>query len=467
MSTRKQATILHALIPIITLIVVLSLAIVVFEADPHIPLIIAVVVAALVAKFMLNYSWGELEEGILDTIRLAMQAILILMVIGTIVGTWILSGTVPTMIYYGLQLLSPSIFLLAAAVICAIVSLSTGSSWTTAATVGIALMGVGEGLGIPVAMVAGAIVSGAYFGDKLSPLSETTNLSPAMAGTNLFDHIRAMLYTTLPAFAIALVLYAIMGLRYGGSSIDTSQITSITSTLADNFTISPILLIPPVFVIAIVVMKVPALPGLIAGTALGGLFAALFQGASFADIIDAAHYGFEIETGMELVDDLLSRGGLDGMMWTVSLIIVALAFGGVLEKTGMLRAFGLAILKIANSTGSLVLATTLTGIATNILTADQYLALVVPGRMYKDAYKDKGLPPELLSRTLEAGGTVTSALVPWNTCGAYMYSTLAVHPFAYAPYAFLNLLVPVINVVFAYFGIGIKKGTESADKKAA
>lgn len=293
------------------------------------------------------------------------------------------------MIYYGLQIISPSIFLLAAALICAIVSLSTGSSWTTAATVGIALMGVGIGLGIPEPMVAGAIISGAYFGDKLSPLSETTNLAPAMAGGNLFAHIRSMLYTTLPAMGIALVLYAIIGFRYVGSELDVSQINEITGALKDSFNISPLLLIPPLFVIAIVVLKVPALPGLIAGTFMGGLFAMLFQGAGFADILNAAHYGFESATGMEIVDDLLSRGGLDSMMWTVSLIMLALAFGGVLERSGMLRALGLAILKLANSTGSLVLATSLTGIAVNILTADQYLALVVPGRMYKDAYREK------------------------------------------------------------------------------
>nr|WP_091350033.1 Na+/H+ antiporter NhaC [Anaerobranca gottschalkii] len=459
MLVKKQATILHALIPILFLLVVLSVSIFYFGADPHIPLILAIIVAALVAKFMLNYSWGEIEEGILDTIRLAMQAILILMVIGTIVGTWILSGTVPAMIYYGLQILSPSIFLLAAALICAIVSLSTGSSWTTAATVGIALMGVGKGLGIPVGMVAGAIVSGAYFGDKLSPLSETTNLAPAMAGSNLFDHIRSMAYTTLPTFGLALILYGILGIRYGSANMDTGQIQAITTAISENFNISPLLIIPPIFVIVIVVLKIPALPGLIAGTVLGGIFAAIFQGASLADIIDAAHYGLEVETGMELVDNLLSRGGLDGMMWTVSLIICALSFGGVLEKTGMLKAFAMGILKIAKSVGSLVFATTITSILVNALTADQYLALVVPGRMYKEAYKERNLPPELLSRTLEAGGTVTSALFPWNTCGAYMMATLGVSPLVYVPFAFLNILVPIVNIVFSSLGIGYKKPT--------
>lgn len=457
MSNKKQATLSHALIPILFLVVILYLAVFVFEADPHIPLILAIIVASSVAVFVLGYTWGELEEGIIDTIKLAMQAILILMVIGSIIGTWILSGTVPTMIFYGLQILSPSIFLLATAIICAVVSISTGSSWTTAGTVGIALLGIGVGLDIPSGMVAGAIISGAYFGDKLSPLSDTTNLSPAMAGSNIFDHIRSMLYTTVPAFIIALIIYTILGLNYAGSEIDVSQINSITNALSDNFNISPLLLIPPIAVIIIVILKVPALPGLITGAILGGIFAMIFQGADFGSVINAAHYGFEIESGVEIVDDLLSRGGLDGMMWTVSLILIALTFGGILEQTGMLHAVGRAILKLANSTGSLILTTILTCIAVNLLTGDQYLSLVVPGRMYRDPYKDKGLHASVLSRTLEAGGTVTSPLIPWNTCGAFMMATLGVHPFVYAPFAFLNLLVPLINIFYGYTGFGVRR----------
>ena len=451
---------MHALIPIIFLIVILSLAVLHWEADPHIPLILATVIAALVAVFMLGFTWGELEEGIIDTIKLAMQASLILMIIGTIIGTWILSGTVPTMIFYGLQILSPSIFLTATAIICAIVSISTGSSWTTAGTVGIALLGIGVSLDIPSGMVAGAIISGAYFGDKLSPLSDTTNLSPAMSGSNLFDHIRSMLYTTVPAFLIALVLYTILGLSYAGSVIDVSQIDIILGALSDSFNLSPLLLLPPIIVIAIVILKVPALPGLITGTILGGIFAMLFQGADFGSVLNAAHYGFEIETGVELVDDLLSRGGLDGMMWTVSLILIALTFGGVLEQTGLLKAVGKSILTLANSTGSLVLTTTLTCIAVNLLAADQYLAIVIPGRMYRQPYKDRNLHASVLSRTLEAGATVTSPLIPWNTCGAFMMATLGVSPFVYAPFAFLNILVPIINIIYGYTGIATRKFDE-------
>ncbi len=463
LTQKKEATLYHALIPIVILIITLSVAIRTFGADPHIPLIFATVVAGAVAVFMLGYSWSELEEGIIDTIKMATQAVLILMVIGSVIGTWILSGTVPSMIYYGLQLLSPGIFLVATVLICCIVSLATGSSWTTAGTVGIALLGVGIGLDMPIGLVAGAIVSGAYFGDKMSPLSDTTNLAPAMAGTNLFEHIKSMFYTTIPALLISLVIYGIFGLKYAGAeNIDTSQINTLLSTIADNFTISPLLLIPPVIVILIVLFKVPALPGLISGVFLGGIFAAIFQKSNIGDIIDASHYGFAIESGNETVDYLLTRGGLDGMMWTVSLILIALAFGGVMEKTGMLHAVGSTILKFANNTGSLVLSTIITCIAVNLLTGEQYLSIVVPGRMYKDAYIAKGIHPKVLSRALEGGGTVTSALVPWNTCGAFMWTTLGVHPMVYGPYAFFNLLIPVINVLFAYLGIGISKIDEDS-----
>nr|WP_204401807.1 Na+/H+ antiporter NhaC [Alkaliphilus hydrothermalis] len=456
MKEKKEATLLHALIPIVVLIATLAVSIQVYEAAPHIPLIFATVIAAGVAVFMLGYSWSELEEGIIDTIKLAMQAVLILMVIGSLIGTWILSGTVPTMIYYGLNILTPGIFLVATVVICAIVSVATGSSWTTAGTVGIALLGVGIGLELPIGLVAGAIISGSYFGDKMSPLSDTTNLAPAMAGTNLFAHIRSMLYTTTVSFALTLVTFGVLGFIYSSSSnVDTASIDAILEAIKGNFNTSPLLLIPPVIVILLVVNKIPALPGLISGVFLGGIFAAIFQGSNLGDIINAAHYGFSIESGNAVIDELLNRGGLDGMMWTVSLILIALTFGGVMEKTGMLNAVGKSILKFANNTGSLVLSTILTCIAVNLLTGEQYLSIVVPGRMYKDAYREKGIHPSVLSRTLEGGGTVTSALIPWNTCGAFMWTTLGVHPFVYAPYAVFNILEPLVNILFAYLGIGI------------
>ncbi len=455
MKTKKQATIGHALIPILTLIATLFLAIVVYEQDPHIPMIIATIVAVAISLYSLGYTWDELEKSAIATIQLAMQAVLILMVIGTVIGVWILSGTVPTMIYYGLQIIAPGIFLIATAIICAIVAISTGSSWTTAGTVGIALLGIGQGLGMPDYIIAGAIISGAYFGDKLSPLSDTTNLAPAMAGSALFEHIKYMLYTTIPSFIIALILYGIIGSRYSGQALDTANIDIILSGMSSNFNISPLLLLPPVIVILLVIFKIPAIPGLIAGTTIGGIFASIFQGSGFGEIINAAHNGFTSETGIEVVDELLTGGGLDSMLWTVSLIILAMVFGGIMEKTGMLGAIGKTILKFANNTGSLITATILTSIAVNILAAEQYLSIVIPGRMYKDIYAERGLHPKVLSRTLEDAGTLTSPLIPWNTCGAFMYSVLLVSPFEYAPFAFLNLISPIIAIIYGFTGFKI------------
>ena len=463
MKTPKKATLGIALIPIIFLVAALVVGLVFLGSDAHIPLLFGSIIAGIVGVALLGFKWSDIEKGAIETIQMSMQAILILMVVGTIVGTWILSGTVPAMIYYGLQILSPGIFLVATAVICSIVSLATGSSWTTAGTVGIALMGVGAGLGMPPAIVAGAVVSGAYFGDKLSPLSDTTNLAPAMAGSELIEHIKYMFWTTIPSFTIALILYGIIGAKYAGQQLDTSNIQIILDGISANFYISPILLLPPIIVIALVVMKVPALPGLIAGTITGGLFAGIFQGSGLGAIVDAAHYGFSIDSGVEMVDELLNRGGLDSMLWTVSLILLAMTFGGIMERTGMLSAVAQAILKLAKNTGSLVMATIFTSIALNILAADQYLSIVIPGRMYKEAYDEMGLEPRLLSRTLEDGGTLTSALIPWNTCGAYMFSVLLVSPLAFAPYAFLNWINPLVAIIYGYTGFSIVKPTKKVE----
>ncbi|MGL6107270.1 Na+/H+ antiporter NhaC [Romboutsia sp.] len=454
----RKATLVEALIPIAFLIVVLAISLVKLDADPHIPLILGATVAGAVGILRLRFAWRELEEGVLETIKMAMQAILILMVVGTLIGTWILSGTVPAMIYWGLGILSPGIFLVATALISAIVSLATGSSWTTAGTVGIALIGIGQGLGIPAPMVAGAIISGAYFGDKMSPLSDTTNLAPAMAGTTLFEHIKHMTYTTGPAFLISLVIYGFIGMKYAGQELDIAQISLIKDTLAGSFnTLSPVLLVPPVLVILMVVFKMPALPGLIIGSLLGGIFAAVFQGADLASIINAAHFGFVSETGVVAVDELLTRGGLDGMMWTVSLILCALTFGGILEKTGMLEAIANFILSLAKGTFGLVFATIASCLFVNLVTGEQYLSLVLPGRMYKDEYRKQRLHPKNLSRALEDSGTLLSPLIPWNTCGAYMAVTLGVSPLAYLPFAFLNLINPLISLLYAATGITMEK----------
>lgn len=452
----RQPTLRHALVPIFFLVLFLGVNIILYDGSPHIPLIGGSVVATIMGLF-LGHTWKNIEQGLVHGIQIALQACLILLVIGLLIGTWIISGIVPSMIYFGLKILSPSIFLLATCVICALVSLATGSSWSTAGTVGIALIGVGQGLGIPLPIVAGAIVSGAYFGDKMSPLSDTTNLAPAVAGTDLFTHIRHMIYTTGPSIFIALVLYGLLGLRYNQGSLQREGIDQILQTIDASFHVSPFLLLPAVLVIAMVIFRIPALPALLGGAFLGGLFAILFQDVTMAEVMNTAQNGYIANTGVESVDALLSRGGMESMLSTVALIMCALAFGGVMEETGMLTAIAMAILKLAKSTGSLVASTILTSIGMNIIAPDQYLAIVVPGRMYREAYERNRLKPKNLSRALEDGGTLSSPLIPWNTCGGYMWATLGVHPFAYLPYAFLNLLNPTISIILGYTGWTMEK----------
>jgi NhaC family Na+:H+ antiporter len=446
-------------IVLIFLIVSLTYTIRVVDGYIHVPLLLSAAFAGLIAV-MSGYEWQDLEAGIVRTISMAMPAILVMLCIGMIVGVWITAGVVPSLIYYGLQILSPGIFLVATCLICAIISLATGSSWTTAATVGIALIGVGQGLGMPLPMVAGAIISGAYFGDKMSPLSDTTNLAPAMAGANLFDHIRHMVYTTGPSLLIALVLYGLIGMRYAGKELDVAGINEMLNALQGSFNISPWMLLPPVIVIMIVVMKVPAVPGLFGGVLVGALFGIVFQGNTIGDLFMNAYTGYSANTGVEFVDSLLSRGGIEGMYYTIGLILCAMCFGGIMDTSDMLKTLAIGIMKFAKSTGSLVVATILTAIATNAVAGDQYLAIVLPGRMFKELYDERGLAPKNLSRILEDSGTLTSPLIPWNTCGAYMYASLGVHPFAYAPYAFLNIINPLVSIFYGYTGLTMEKMTE-------
>lgn len=453
---RKKISLGIALIPVIFLIIALFFAIVKFKQPPHIPLICAAAVAASVAAIR-KYPWKEIQEGMVHGITLAMGAILILMVVGTMIGTWISGGVVPSMIYYGLKVLSPGIFLVATLFICSIVSLGTGSSWSTAGTVGVALIGVGQGLGIPVSMVAGAIISGAYFGDKMSPLSDTTNLAPAVAGTDLFSHIRHMVYTTTPGYILSIILFGLLGIKFSGGILRVQNIETTLSTIKSNFFIHPILLLPPCLVIVMVVKKIPPLPALLGGTALGGIFAMATQSNSLAEVIQAAHSGFVSQTGVDMVDGLLTRGGLLSMMETVALIISALSFGGIMERTGMLEVLAKSLLKRVRKTGSLVATTIFSCIGMNALAADQYIAIVIPGRMYKNAFDAQGLHPKNLSRCLEDSGTLTSPLIPWNSCGAFMHATLGVNPLLYIPYAFLNLSNPVVSIFYGYTGITMEK----------
>jgi len=454
---RKEPSFLISVLPVILTIIILSYSILVLEIDIHIPLVIGAIIASIIAVVFLGSKWKDIEQGIVESIMSTMQAMLILAVVGSLIGSWIISGIVPTLIYYGLQILSPTFFLVASVILCSIVSLATGSSWTTAGTVGIALIGVAQGLNIPIGLAAGAIISGAYFGDKLSPLSDTTNLAPGVAGANLFDHIKHMLFTTSISYGITLVIFAIIGFKFAGQQLDSSSINELLTVISENYTISPVLLLVPVAVIVMVALKVPALPGLIAGIALGCLCALTFQNASLFGVFDSMMYGVTSETGNAMVDELLTRGGMQGMMWTISLIMCALTFGGVLEKTGMLGCIAEKLLGLAKKTGSLILVTVVSCLFINILAGDQYLAIALPGKMYKDEYKKRGLAPRNLSRALEDSGTVTSALIPWNTCGATMSTFLGVPTASYFMYCFFNILSPIVSVIAGYTGFTIMK----------
>jgi len=467
----EKPSLLQSFIPIIFLIIALFINVRIFgdaslDGSNQIILMLSAGVASLVA-LRLGIKWNEIREGIVHSISSAMASMIILLLIGTLAGTWLLSGIVPAMIYYGLQILNPTIFLFAACVVCAIVSVATGSSWTTSATVGIALVGIGKALGLPLGMVAGAIISGAYFGDKLSPLSDTTNLAPAMAGTDLFTHIRYMLYTTIPSISISLVLFLILGFMYGGNT-EISDTQVILDAIASKYNINFFLFIVPVIMVILISKKMPAIPAITIGGLLGAVFALIFQPnlvqevaqfgettleKGFVGIMTSMYGDISIATGNAIVDDLLTSGGMYGMLGTVWLILSAMIFGGVMERSGMLKRIAEGVISGINSAGALVATTAGTCIFFNITASDQYLAIVVPGRMYADVYKDKGLAPENLSRTLEDSGTVTSALIPWNTCGAFHSNVLGVSTFAYFPFAFFNLISPFMTVIFAVFKI--------------
>jgi len=379
------------------------------------------------------------------------------MIVGMLIASWISGGVIQLMIYYGLMILNPSIFLVASCLICAVVSLSTGSSWTTAGTVGIAFVGIGAGLGMPLGMTAGAIISGAYFGDKMSPLSDSTNLAAAMGGSKLFDHIKHMIWSVTPSLIIALIIYAFLGMGHTGS-VDVSQVESLMTALRENFNLSPLLLIPPIFIILMVVFKIPAIPGLLFGVVLGILCSGIFQGDDMMAVsVYNLYEGYVSETGNEFLDALLTRGGIESMFYAISIVLSAMFLGGILESSNILRTLCEAMLKFAKGTGSLVATVVITCIVINITCADQYVAIVLPGKMYKHEFEDRRLKHKNLSRILEDAGTVTSPLVPWSTCGAYMTSTLGIATVTYLPFAFLNLFNPLISLFYGFTGISMEK----------
>lgn len=483
----KELNIWEALLPVVVLVIMLAYNVYIFGDDAlsgsnQFILLLGGAVAAFVG-FRNKVTYKQMLAAVGSNLKSTAGAILILLLVGALAGTWLVSGIIPSMIYYGLKMLSPGIFLPATVVICAIISIATGSSWTTSATVGIALIGIGETIGMSPGMVAGAVLSGAYFGDKMSPLSDTTNLAPAMAGAELFDHIRYMAYTTIPSIVITLLFFILLSFTFTPTSAtDTSE---ILAAIEQRFYISPLLFLVPAAVIFLIVRKTPPVVALLAGALLGGVFAVFFQpdvilsylnkevagahaginagagsldfSSAYEGIMQAITVDVEIETSNAALNELFSSGGMAGMLGTIWLIICAMVFGGVMEAIGALERISSALLKMATSTFGLFSSTVASCLALNVTASDQYLAIVVPGKMFAQAYEDRGLAPENLSRTLEDSGTVTSVLIPWNTCGAYQSGVLGVGVGEYFFYAMFNYISPFMTLLFAAFGIKIKQ----------
>ena len=470
---KKELSLGVALLPIIILVLLLSYNVLIYGDDAlggsnQFILLIGGAIAGIIG-FFYKVKYDTMLEKIAENLQSVTGALLILLFVGALAGTWLISGIIPAMIYYGLQILHPSIFLPACIVICAIISLATGSSWTTSATVGIALIGIGKVLGIPLGMVAGAVISGAYFGDKLSPLSDTTNLAPAMAGGELFSHIRYMSLTTIPSIVITLIVFLILSL----TQETTGQADTITLMAAINekFTINGWLFLVPATVIVLIVKKSPPLIALLVGTLMGGVFALLFQSnillevtqssiltseVAYRAIMDAISVSTEITTSNALLNDLFTSGGMEGMLGTIWLIICAMVFGGIMDAIGALERISNALLNWAQTTFQLFASTVASCLAINLTASDQYLSIVIPGKMFTKAYKDRKLAPENLSRTLEDSGTVTSVLIPWNTCGAYQSGVLGVGVGEYFVYAIFNWISPFMTLLYAAFDIKIK-----------
>ena len=471
---KSSLSIKTALLPLLVLIGLLAFNVFVYGDDAlsgsnQFILLFGGAVAAMVG-FANKISYAIMLDKVADNLKSVTGAILILLFVGALAGTWLIGGVIPAMIYYGLQILHPSIFLPACVIICALISLATGSSWTTSATVGIALIGIGKALGVPVGMVAGAVLSGAYFGDKLSPLSDTTNLAPAMAGADLFTHIRYMTHTTVPSIVVTLIVFIILGIGFSAEGSANSQ--ELLTAMNEVFTINLFLFIVPILVIVMIVKKTPPLVALFAGTLLGALAALIFQQdlllslsgesslslfGTYQVITDAITVSTEIETSSPELSDLFQSGGMQGMLGTIWLIICAMVFGGVMDAIGALATISTALLSMAKSTFQLFASTVASCLAINITASDQYLSIVVPGKMFEKAYQDRDLAPENLSRTLEDSGTVTSVLIPWNTCGAYQSGVLGVDVSQYFFYAIFNWLSPFMTLFFAAFHMKIKR----------
>lgn len=441
------------------LISILSFSLVVLKVEAHIPFVVVIVLTSIMAIRM-GHTWQELEETMIKSLSSVLQAIIILIMVGMVIGAWIQGGIVPSLIYYGLKMINPQIFLVTIFLVCSVCSVATGTSWTIVGTLGVAAMGISEGLGIPAPVTAGIVVSAGYFGDKFSPLSDTPNLHCAVVRVDLFENFKNVLKTTIPSYIIALILCVVVGLKYApDTSVSMDSITIITTTLADSFVIHPLLILPIFMVVGMIVLKIPALPGIFLMALVGSLCGIFVQGAGLTDIINAVHHGFVGTTGVETVDSLLTRGGMSSMLGTASLILCAISYGGILEATGVLKVLVNKVLSAVKTDGSLVLSTVISCIVLNMIAVDNYVTAVISGSMFRKAYIKRGLHPLNLTKCLAESAAITSPLIPWNTCGIVMFGMLGVSAVEYAPYAFLCWIPPIMITIFAYLNVGMKRLT--------
>jgi len=438
-----------ALIPIIAMGLLLGVGYGIYKIRPQVLLVAAAFITACLG-FYLRFNWREMERGIVDSIHKAMPAILIMLCVGILIGSWIASGTIPMVIYYGLKLISPKFFLVTACFVCSITSIATGTSWGTIGTLGVAFIGIAMGLGIPLGPAAGAIVAGAYFGDKMSPFSDVTNLAPVAAGSNLFDHIKHMLWSATPAWLIGLFIYFIVGLRYGVKTVESDKMTLITQTLKENFNFNIFLLLPMVVVFYFAFTKKPTIPGMLFSSFLAGILAIIFQKASVTEVATAMNTGYQANTGVEAVDLLISRGGMMSMMETQLVAFTAFSFGGIMQRTGLLSVILDRVMIFANKVWSIVLTTIGSSLVTAMVTGSSYLSMIIPGELLSPIYKKEGLAAKNLSRIIEESGAIIVPLIPWSMAGVYITGTLGVSTFSYLPWAIMNYVAVVILAIYGF-----------------
>ncbi|AKU08117.1 MULTISPECIES: arginine/ornithine antiporter ArcD [Haloferax] len=447
----ERPSLFEALVPVFGMLVFLGVGIVVYGLDPQFPLFWGITFTGLFSRYWLGISWADLYDGITDSLHMGIQVILIMFVVYALIATWVAAGTIPSLMYYGLDLLTPTIFLPITAVLASIVTFAIGSSWTAAGTLGVSFIGIGAGLGIPAPMTAGAILSGAYMGDKQSPLSDTTNLAAAVTNTDLFDHVNAMRDSSLVAFGIAVVLYAVLGVQASGN-IPVGRIAEIQGALTGSYAISVLTFAPLIITFGLALYGVPALPALGAGVFAGAITSVVMQGTAFGAVWSIAQSGTSPSTGMELVDGLLASEGMIGGAWVVTIAIAALSLGGMLERAGILAVLAHHLGRLSRGVASLTGVTAVSAVSMNVLAAEQYISIVVPGITLRNLYEEQGLQSENLSRAIESAGTTTSALIPWNSGALFMAGTLGVGTLEYAPYYFFGLLSPLVLLLMGVTG---------------